>query len=108
MPTRKKRDGLLWRTFQKFDLWEYQIGFNIDGQDSYRTIPGTCISLFIIAWCALVLHYLIIENVIDNLDRPVTSFTKPNFYKDSPISDTSGFYFAVGMSDTKNFYQSPD
>jgi len=33
MPRRPPRDWLCVRAFQKFDMFGYQIGFNMDGED---------------------------------------------------------------------------
>lgn len=59
MPKRKPRDNICVRTFQKLDMFGYQIGFNIDGEEYHRTTTGTCVSLFIYAWCGVILHYLL-------------------------------------------------
>lgn len=59
--------------------------------------------MFIFAWCAIVLHYLIQHIVIDDLSRPLTTILKPTVYTDVPINQAEGFMFAVGVSSPKNF-----
>ena len=105
MPSRKKRDWLCVRAFQSFDMFGYQIGFNINGEDSHTTSAGSCVSLFIFAWIGVILHYLIRDIVMDTLDRPLTIITYPNYFgpTNQPISTKDGFKFAVGVSSVKNF-----
>ena len=47
MPRKKHRDNFCFRAIQKFDMYGYEIGFNINGEDVHKTIPGAIISLFI-------------------------------------------------------------
>jgi hypothetical protein len=59
MARRKQRDFWIVQQFQKLDMFGYNIGFNIDGEDYHRTCAGTCASLLIFAWVGLIIHYLL-------------------------------------------------
>ena len=61
--------------------------FNINGEETHRTAPGACVSLFIIAWIGVIIAYLIKDIVIDNKDRPLTETFYPNYYgkNNSPL-----------------------
>jgi hypothetical protein len=45
-------------------MFGYRIGFNIDQEDTNRTVYGAIASLFIFAWLFVILRYLIITIVI--------------------------------------------
>lgn len=63
-------------------MFGYKIGFNINGDDYHKTCAGTLVSLFIFAWCGLVLNYLLRQMVFEQLDRPLTTIVNSNFYVD--------------------------
>lgn len=86
-------------------MFGYQVGFNIDGEEVHKTLPGACVSIFIFAWLAVVLRFLIIQTVVQNLDRPLTTRILANYYGDDlvPFTASGGFKFAVGLSSVQNF-----
>lgn len=68
------------RLLRKVDMFGYEARFNINGEMLHRTCPGACITLLIFAWLGILLHYLIVDIVVDNRDRPITSILYPNYY----------------------------
>lgn len=66
-------------------MFGYRIGFNIDQEDSNRTVYGAIVSLFIFAWLFVILRYLIITIVIQNLDRPLTTRIFENYFGEENI-----------------------
>jgi hypothetical protein len=105
MPKTKKRDNCCYRAFRFADLYGLKIGFNIDGEDVHRTWPGAITSLFILSWLAVVLRYLVITIVYEDLDQPLTTMLYQNYYgsKNVPLNMSQGFRFAIGLSSVKNF-----
>lgn len=57
----------------------------------HRTCPGACVSLFIFAWLAVVLNYLIQDINKENLDRPLTEILYPNYVVNEPIQQQNGW-----------------
>ena len=53
-------------------MFGFQTSFNINGEDTHKTCPGACVSLFIFAWLALILHYLLLDIVIEDRQRLMT------------------------------------
>jgi hypothetical protein len=86
-------------------MFGYQIGFNVEGEEAHNTVPGACVSLFIVAWLIVVLRYLIIVDVQNVKDRPLTIKNFENYYgaTDTPIRRVDGLFFAVGVSSLRSF-----
>lgn len=93
------------------DLFGFRIGFNVEGEEVHRTIPGAILSLFIIAWLIVVLNYLVLR--FDENVRTINKFTpkRPldikkfeNYYgeENTPIA-FNNFRFAVGLSSIHDF-----
>ena len=80
MPSKKLRDNAVVRWFREFDMFGRKAKFNINGESKHRTCPGALVSLCIFAWLGIVLHYLIVDIVIDDRDRPITEILYPNYY----------------------------
>jgi hypothetical protein len=72
MPAHPKRDPLVISLIQQADMFGHQINFNINGETSFKTCPGACVSLFIFAWLGLLLHYLLLTIVIEDKYRVVS------------------------------------
>lgn len=79
-------------------MFGYRIGFNIDGEEDHKTLPGAIVSLFIFAWLAVILRFLIMSISNDFIDRPLTTTIFENFYDAVPLTTKQGLFFAVGMS----------
>ena len=80
MTHKKLRDNVVVRLLRRADMFGYKATFNINGEHLHRTCPGAIITLIIFAWLGILLHYLIVDIVIDNRDRPITSILYPNHY----------------------------
>ena len=106
---RKSCSRRLQQPFLCFDMFGYRIGFNIDQEDSNRTVYGAIVSLFIFAWLFVILRYLIITIVIQNLDRPLTTRIFENYFGEEniPLTYEQGFRFAVGLSTVQAFKNDP-
>jgi hypothetical protein len=61
-------------------MFAYKSKFNINGEMQHRTCPGAMMSLLVFAWIGILMHYLIVDIIIDNHDRPITSILYPNYY----------------------------
>ena len=66
-------------------MYGHQIGFNINGEDVYKTTPGACASVTIFIVLAIVAQYLLREIVFENLDKPLTTILHPNYFEDVPL-----------------------
>ena len=84
-------------------MFGYRIGFNINGEEDHKTLPGAMVSLFIFAWLAVVLRYLIISICNDYIDRPLTTTIFENYYNSVPLTTKQGLFFAVGLSSIQNY-----
>lgn len=104
MPTRKPRGYALTRAYRELDMFGHQIGFNIDGEDIHKTTVGATVSLIIFAWCAIVLNFLIQQQIFVTTNHPLTTILHRNhFANNEPLKQQSGFQFAIGLSSLKNY-----
>lgn len=85
------------------DMFGYKIGFNIEGEENHTSIPGACISLFIVAWLIVMIRYLVIVDVLDIRDRPLTITEQELAYENVPLSTDDGLMFAIGVSSIRSF-----
>lgn len=76
----KLRDHPVLRVFRSFDLFGYQAHFNINGEDSHRTLWGALATILIFLQLAQVLVYLVVDIVVFDKDRPLTTIVYPNYY----------------------------
>ena len=85
-------------------MFGMHIGFNIEGEKKHRTIWGALYTLFIVGWVCVVINYLNTQIVVENLDRLPTVTNRPNFFNNRSLTANDGFYFAIGISAKKGYY----
>jgi hypothetical protein len=51
-----------------------------------------------------VINYLNTQIVVENLDRLPTVTNRPNFLNNRSLTANDGFYFAIGISAKKGYY----
>lgn len=109
MPRRRYRDPPLVRLLQSFDAFGYELGFNLEREAVFKTLPGACCSVFIVAWCFVVVAHLLISINRDNLDRPLSTRVLSNYFQEdlAPHTQDDGFFFAIGLSSPHNFSNLP-
>ena len=82
------------------DMFGETIGFNIDGEQTYKTACGSCISIVIMLFCAMYLVDAILSVVNDRGSTLEILPAKINYFplEDSQHHLDTGFKFAVGVS----------
>ena len=105
MPRRKLRDNACLRGFRTMDMYGHQLGFNIDGEDVYKTSTGAFCSTLIFVLVIICAQYLVRDLWFERLDKPLTTILYPNYYENEPFRQQLGWEFAVGVSTFKNFNQ---
>jgi len=83
MPRKKARGVAIERAYRELDMFGHQIGFNIDGEDVHKTCPGATASLIIFGWCAIILNYLIQQQLFNTLNHPLTTILHRNYYSNN-------------------------
>ena len=105
MPRRRYRDPPFVRLLQSFDAFGYEMGFNLDRETVFKTLPGACCSLFIVVWCFIVVAHLLISVNREILDRPLSTRVLSNYFEGdlTPHTQEDGLFFAIGISNPHNF-----
>lgn len=87
MPSRKVRDPWVVRMFREADMFGHRVNFNVNGEDAHRTCWGSCVTILIFFQLAQVLVYLLVDIVVFDLDRPMTTILYPNHFgeKNQPL-----------------------
>jgi uncharacterized metal-binding protein len=88
-------------------MFGYRISFNMNGANDHKTLPGAVVSLFIFAWLAVILRYLIMSIGNDYIDRPLTTTIYENYFENVPITSKQGLFFAVGLSSVQKYQNDP-
>jgi len=76
----KLRDHPVLRVLRVFDLFGYQINFNVNGEEKHRTVVGAFFSILIVLYLLWILSYLLVDIVIMDKDRPLTTIVYPNYF----------------------------
>jgi len=86
-------------------MFGHQLGFNIDGEDVYKTETGSCWSIIIFAITAIITQFVARDIIVSNLDRPISTMTFPNKFgeKNEPLQQSQGFQFSIGISTMTDF-----
>ena len=45
------------KSLRFWDMFGYQVGFNINGEEVHKTLPGAFVSIFIISWMCVIIYY---------------------------------------------------
>ena len=92
------------RTCRSGDMFGQSIGFNIDGEEKYRTFTGACCSSLILFFClfyGLVSMKDTIMNEGNSLERlPLAQLAEG---KNRVHGPASSFKFAIGVSSPRDF-----
>jgi len=88
-------------------MFGHRINFNVNGEESHRTIWGACVTILILLQLCQVLVYLVVDIVIFDKDRLVTTILYPNYYGETnqPLQQKAGWKFAVGLSSVTGFQE---
>jgi len=83
MTARSKRNSIGKRCGRRLtccDMFGYKIGFNVEGEEHHRTLPGACLSLIIFMWCIMLLNTW--RNGLPSLalERPLTFRNYENYF----------------------------
>jgi hypothetical protein len=74
----KKRGNFCDRSCRECDMFGHQLGFNIDGEDVYKTETGSCWSIIIFAITIIITQFVARDIIVNDLDRPISTMTFPN------------------------------
>jgi len=81
------------------DMFGETIGFNIDGQQTYKTACGSCISIIVMLFCAMYLIDAVLSVVNDRGSKLEVMPAKLDYFPvESRHHLETGFKFAVGVS----------
>lgn len=74
-------------------MFGHQLGFNIDGEDVYKTETGSCWSIIIFAITVIITQFVARDIILSDLDRPISRLTYPNYFgtNNTPIQQSQGF-----------------
>lgn len=108
MPRKQRRGNAFDRAFRTLDMFGHRLGFNINGEDVYRTNTGSCFTLIIFFLVAVVAQWRIREVMFQLNTKPLTSILYPNHFDEVPLRQQHGFQFAVGVSSVRNFDTEPE
>jgi hypothetical protein len=76
----KLRDHPVLRVLRVFDLFGYQINFNVNGEEKHRTVVGASFSVLIFLYLLWILSYLLVDIVIMDKDRPLTTIVYTDYF----------------------------